>query len=556
MAISRLEKTILIVLTLCVWVVLAVYAGAPIFSDEFMYIDIGLRNYKEPSYGNRYFHVYLQKFFMDLAPTPLQGVCIFWGFIIALTAAMIYLNARTFFKDSHPLHGLLALAFFFSFPLITEYSGEPAVDLTAMLMVLIYISVYLWGLRNPDGKKKALAALGALAFLAFKTKETTIFVNMLLLGFVLDKDFRWQWKAIFEFIKPLLLGAAIGIFIFMLMDGFILGDPFFAIRPSTFGAIFTHYDFGMKFYDGPVSWYDEYFLDDLLLPFLLFLAGGLRLKDELDTQHKLVWIYPLVMAVFVTLNMIKIPWGFIERFYFPALPAVAMLAPQALSFDLPQKKKDWLIFALLMAGAGGLIWIMRSVLMSYAGTMYLEYTRILDSLYYPVLLTVLLGMLIWVKRWRWFSAALPLFCIAAMLFSPLLYSYKYFYTHPKISQRYEELVAPFTAFSEELALDEKDRMYVSESLDEELDVLSTDPNDIVGMYNFYFDARITDSNVWMGYSRRDMFKMLTTKDLSHALLTAEDWIWLQENAEDIEILTNMYDAQTDSEERFVLLKRK
>jgi hypothetical protein len=30
--------------------------GAPVFSDEFMYIDIGLRNYKEPSYGNRYFH--------------------------------------------------------------------------------------------------------------------------------------------------------------------------------------------------------------------------------------------------------------------------------------------------------------------------------------------------------------------------------------------------------------------------------------------------------------------------------------------------------------------
>ena len=89
-------------------------------------------------------------------------------------------------------------------------------------------------------------------------------------------------------------------------------------------------------------------------------------------------------------------------------------------------------------------------------------------------------------------------------------------------------MAPFTAFSEELALDERDRIYISESLDKELDILSADPNDIVGMYNFYFDARIIDYNVWMGYGRRDMFKMLTTKDLSHALLTAEDWSWLQE----------------------------
>ena len=556
MAITKVERIILIILTLGLWFVLAVYAGAPIFSDEFMYIDIGLRNYKEPSYGNRYFHVYLQKFFMELAPTPLQGVRIFWGFIIALTAAMIYLNARTFLKDNHPLHGLIALAFFISFPLITEYSGEPAVDLTAMLMVLIYTSVYLWGLRNPDEKGKVLVALGALAFLAFKTKETTIFINMLILGFILDEDFHWRWKDILEIIKPLLIGFAVGILIFMMLDGFILGDPFFAISPSTFGAIFTHYDFGKKFYDGPVSWYDEYFLDDLLLPFLLFLAGGLRLKEKVDIKRKLIWIYPLVMVVFVTLNMIKIPWGFIERFYFPALPIVAILAPQVLRFNLPQKKQDWLVFALLLAGIGGLILVMRSILMSYAGTMYFEYTRILDSLYYPVLLTILLGSLIWVKRWQWLSAALPLFCIAAMLFSPLLYSYKYFYTHPKINQRYEELMAPFTAFEGEMALGEEDRIYVSQSLDETFDMLSSDPNDIVGMYNFYFDARITDYNVWMGYGRRDMYEMLTTRNLSHGLLTAEDWTWLQENAEDFELLTDLYSEQSDPEELFMLLTHK
>ena len=556
MAISKVEKIILAVMTLALWLVLGIYAGAPIFSDEFMYIDIGLRNYKEPSYGNRYFHVYLQKFFMDLAPTPLQGVRFFWGFIIALAAAMIYLNARTFYKDSHPLHGLMALAFFFSFPLITEYSGEPAVDLTAMLMVLTYISVYLWALRNPGEKKKALIVLGVLAFLGFKTKETTIFVNMLLMGFIIDQDARWQWKNILEIIKPLLIGAAAGIVIFMLMDGLILGDPFFAIRPSTFGAIFTHYDFGQVFYDGPASWYDEYFLDDLLLPFLLFLAGGLCLKEKTNIQRKLVWMYPLVMAVFVTLNMIKIPWGFIERFYFPALPVVAMLAPQVLRFNLPEKKKDRLLFALLLAGAGTLILAMRSVLMSYADAMYFEYVRILDSLYYPVLLTVLLGSLIWVKRWQWFSAALPLFCVAAMLFSPLLYSFKYFYTSPKINQRYGELMAPFTAFEEELALEEDDRIYISESLDEDLDILSTDPNDIVGMYNFYYDARITDYNVWMGYGRRDMSKMLTTRNLSYGLLTTEDWIWLQENDEDFELLTEMYSTESDSQERFVLLRRK
>lgn len=493
---------------------------------------------------------------MELAPTPLQGVRIFWGFVIALTAAMIYFNARTFLRDSHPLHGLLALAFFFSFPLITEYSGEPAVDLTAMLMVLFYITIYLWGTRHPDEERKTLILLGMLAFLAFKTKETTIFINMLLLGFMFGKDSRWNWNRILSMVKPLLTGLAIGILIFMLMDGFILGDPFFAIRPSTFGAIFTHYDFGKVFYDGPVSWYGEYFLDDLLLLFLLFLAGGLRVKEELDFQRKLVWVYPLVMAVFVTLNMIKIPWGFIERFYFPALPVVAILAPQFLQFELPKNKRNWIAFGLMLAAAGGLMFILRSVLMTFADAMYFEYARLLDSLYYPILLTILLGSIMWVKRWQWFSAVLPLFCIAAMLFSPLFYSFKYFYTFPKINQRYTELMSPFTEFQDEIVLGENDRIYISGSLDEELDVLSNDPNDIVGMYNFYFDARITESSVWMGYGRKAMYKMLTTRKLSHALLTADDWTWMQGHADDIGLLTGLYHANTSPSEEFILLVRE
>ena len=168
MAISRFEKIAIIVFLIALWALLAIHAGAPIFSDEFMYIDIGLRNFKEPSYGNRFFHVYMEKFFMELAPTPLQGVRIFWGFIIALTTGIIYYNARTFMKDSTVLHGILAVVFFYTFPLITEYSGEPAVDLTAMLMVNIYISVYLFGLRQPEKRKLVLIILGMLAFLAFK----------------------------------------------------------------------------------------------------------------------------------------------------------------------------------------------------------------------------------------------------------------------------------------------------------------------------------------------------------------------------------------------------
>ena len=368
MQVSKTEKVLIILFFAATWAVLALNAGGPIFSDEFLYIDAGLRGFAEPSYGNRYFHIYLQKLFMSLAPTPLQGVRLFWGFLIALTATLIYFNARTLFKKSNPLHGLLALAFFFSFPLITEYSGEPAVDITAMAMVILYISVYLYALRNPDKKRIAAIALGALAFIAFKTKETTIFVNFLLLGFILDEHGHWDWQALRDLVRPILTGLAAGIGLFILLDGLILGKPFFAIDPATFAAIFKNYTFEPGFFFGPTSWYREYFLDDILLPFLLFVISGISLGAKTDARRRLLWIYPLLLAVFVTWNMLKVTFGFIERFYFPALPVIATLAPQFLRITWPDSRKKWLIYGLLLAAAAALIFILRSALMAYSAS--------------------------------------------------------------------------------------------------------------------------------------------------------------------------------------------
>ena len=290
----------------------------------------------------------------------------------------------------------------------------------------------------------------------------------------------------------------------------------------------------------------------MLLPFLLFLIGGLRLKDELTPQMKLIWLYPLLMIVFVTLNMIKIPWGFIERFYFPALPALAMLAPQFLRFEWPRNVREKLGFGLLLAAAGALILLMRAWLMRYAGSMDIDYGRILDSLYYPVVLSILLAVVIGFKRFKWFSAVIPLFCIGAMLLSPLMYSYKYFYRIPKIQERYDELMYPFEEFSEDLEISSDDRLFISPSLDWEKSMLSDDPNDIVGMYNFHFDARISESNVLMGYTPETLTKYLTTRNVSHALLTQEDWIWLEENT-DVEALKSLYRVKFDSLGKITLL---
>jgi len=523
MHISRHEKWSIIIISGLLWITLALLAAGPIFSDEMLYLDAGLRNIAEPSYGNRYFHIYIQKLFISIFPTPLAGVRVFWGLLISLTAALVYLNARQLTRRSTVLHGLLAVAFFFSYPLLIEYSGEPAVDITAMAMVTLYLTIYLWGVKNPEKQKQALFILGTLAFLCLKTKETTIFINVLLFGYLKERiKEKLVLKDLINFIRPFLFGIGAGIGLFILLDTVILGKPLFAIAPSTFSAIFSNYDFGTVFFFGPSSWYQIYLLDELLIPFLLLIISGVILQRTADDNIKIVWIYPLLFIAFLSWNMFKVPWGFIERFYFPALPVIAILAPQALRFKWPRKKHDWVWFIGSVVLSAALVLIMRSYWLGVANKYSFEYTRLLDAVYYPILISILLAALIWEKRTGWKHTIVQLFCIGSLLFSPLIKNYKYFVTYPKIKERYETVFYPFEIFKNKLEVLDDDWIYVSADLKTSQDMLSKDPNDITGMYNFFFDARISKENVFLGYGQKELGSELMNREFSYALLSEDD----------------------------------
>jgi len=556
MKMKRLEKIALLVSFFALWAILGVYSGGPIFSDEFLYINAGLANQAVPNYGNRFFHVYLQKLFMAVAPTPLWGVRFFWGFLIALTAALIYLNARSLFKTNHILHGLLAVAFFFTFSLISDYSGEPAVDITAMAMTMVYVTVFLIALREPTVRYRMLILLGALAFLSFKTKETTLFINLLLLGFLFDEDGRWDWQRIWGLVKPLLIGLAAAIGLFILLDGLILGDPFFVISPATFRAVFKNYSFEPGFFIDPISWYKEYFLDEILLAFLLYIISGVALRDQLSSPLRLLWLYPLVLAVFITLNMLKVTFGYIERFFFPALPVVAMLAPQFLRFTLPNDRKQWAGFGTLLGVSAVLLLALRSVMMAYAESLNFAFLNFLESIFYPVILSLLFICILWARRFSWAGVVVPLFCLAAMLFNPLMHTYKYFFVFPKVQERYDEIFYPFEELQEELDLDESDVLLLSANLREEADMLRDDPNEVVGMYNFFFDARIDQDSVEIAHDREMLPNILVRRDITHAIISWGDWRWLVEQPGLLKEIEEKFDIHPDPRENFVFLAAK
>jgi len=400
-----------------------------------------------------------------------------------------------------------------------------------MMMTTIYLTVYLWAVRHPKGERKALFALGALAFLSFKTKETTIFINILLFGFLLEQvKSKKSFRKLLHFYMPFLFGAAAGIVLFIFLDSVFLGKPFFAISPETFGAIFGNYDYAPKFLDSPANWYTVYLLDDIMLPFLLFLISGFQLQNKLDEKIRIVWVYPLVFIAFISWNMINIPWGFIERFFFPALPALTVLGVQAIRFKFPKKMKGWIGFAVSLILSAAATFLMRSMWIGVAEKFSADYFRLLEAVYQPMLLSFLLVVMLWEKRTGWQWTIVQVFCIGSLLITPLANNYKYTVTYPKIQERYDEIFYPLEVFQNQIEIGESDRMYISTDIKNGLDMLSDDPNDIAGMYNFYFDERISSDNVFIGYNRKRVGSDLVDKDLSHALLSASDLEQLEASA--------------------------
>jgi hypothetical protein len=114
---------------------------------------------------------------------------------------LVYYNARNFLRGSNPLHGLLAAGFFLSYPIVVDYSGEPAVDLTAMLMVTLYITAYLYGLRRP---KSAITPDrdGNAGLPGFQDQGDYGIRQSILVGYLFEESGRWNWRRLLDLLKP------------------------------------------------------------------------------------------------------------------------------------------------------------------------------------------------------------------------------------------------------------------------------------------------------------------------------------------------------------------
>lgn len=538
---------------LLLWAVLARAAGGPLYSDELWYIQIGLNDTLEINVLNRYFHIYLQKLFMELAPAPIVGVRAFWGFLVALTASLVYMTARTLAPDSNLLHGGLALALFFAFPALAETSGMGFVDLTAMAMTAVMVLVYLIGIRGGGAAAWPVVALGALFFLGLKTKETTVVMGVLVLGLGFEASGAWALRRLRVNALRFAAGFAVGVLIFIILNAVILGEPLFGLRPADLAAFSQVLATTEGLNPEAADWYSGYLLSVLPVTTLLYLLSGAKHGGRFPPAVRVLWIVPLALIAFLSLSMIRGDWGIRPRHLFPVLPLLCVTGAQVLRFEAPARLREraWLAggVALALVGLG----LVRSIGMLAADRLETQFAAILSSVLFPIALSGLLAVLMLRDKGSVPTLGLTLMLASVTLYGSLQTSLVEVFVVRTVARQYDERVYALRVFEQHIAYSDSTRILVSTNAAAGLWNPSANPDTMLSLFNLHFDASSTRANFAHLDLERARLEQVLAPDYDYVLLTAQDWQALTDPPGARAALEGAYQVLDEPRQDFYLL---
>lgn len=554
MRLSRLEMILIILGFLGLWVGLSLVAGGPVHSDEVWYMQAGLNNVKDSFIINRYFHVYLQKLFMLLAPAPLVGVKIFWSFLVSLTTLLVYLLARLLSGTNNFIHGILAVTLLFYSPLIAKYSGDTIVDISAMAMVMVVTALYLFSVRAGKRRKWWLVGLGFAFFLAFKTKETTLPVGIVFLGLgLLDGnhiDLRGFWKNI----RFVMVGLAAGVVFIILLNAINLGDPLFGFKPSNVQQLSS--SLVSEADKGSGNWYTTFILPQMALLFLLFIASALKSYGRLNFEIKLLWFIPLGLVVLLSLSEARGGLGIRDRYMLPALPVFCFLAPQFLDFEIPYSFKEKLKFAIYLLAGVVVFYILHKGVVALSFYVHQNYEDFVFIVVFPIVLSIFLAVIFFFNRYSTRTVLIPLMCILGLTFQPTFQNLKDLFVVRPVEQEFENKYYPLSAFAGQIHFSGSMKMYVSTDIPTRLGMLSLNVDELLSMFNVYFDANAVRQNFVYSKSSHQISADIIQQNFNYVLLTAQDWVQIEANPDGLAEVKNAYQVLQEPTDRLILLKPK
>jgi hypothetical protein len=326
-----LHAALLVALFVIVFLASFPHTGAVFGGDDTSYLDTATFNVKT-WYVNRYGHVYLLKLFTALSGgDPLVGVRVWWSFVMASTVSALAVAVRSV-GPGLQLRTLAATLFLLlAQPILWGLIGAGFADYSAMMFVTVAVAVYLHGVardreRPPPRHEWHALAIGALTVGAIRSKEVGSVLLLLPLLFAIGPGSTLNLRRFVRKLAYWIAGALVAQSGFMLLDGWILGDFFFAWDEGRLASLRR-----MNFPSGVrlrrASWLNNIW-HGREMRFLwtgvvaaAVVAGARRRELHLRLLHLLPIAYMLALIALY----VRLPHPFSNRMLIPILPSACLM---------------------------------------------------------------------------------------------------------------------------------------------------------------------------------------------------------------------------------------
>ncbi|MGZ4008684.1 MAG: hypothetical protein ACXVJV_16080 [Mucilaginibacter sp.] len=558
-----IEILVVVVAFILLYQFLAKYIPGGIFSSDVLwYMNLSLNNIKDTYVLNRYVHIFLQKLFLESAKTPLIGEQNYWSFLMASTAALTYWNARQLFGRRSIIRSLIAVLIFLSINLFLQFSANVFPDFTVMLIVALFLSVYLASIKKENHSKALLLILGALFYLAFKTKETSILPCVILLPGMGVIANRFNFTLFKKNSILFLAGIMIGVICFAILSGLILKDPFWGLRLSEIKNFISTYFNGFAGNANSTqmdlnNWYSSFLLGSITFPFVFYLFSGITTAPEFNISWRLVWLMPLGLIAFI-IPTINVDLG--GRFFLPIIPIISVLGSGLINEDVLVRNKT-LIFKtglLVLLGLGlyaGIRIGMRYVLPPLG----LNIITVTTVILIPLLFTAMLAVIFMVPKTSYFRNMVILLSLVILFGTTIIFNVKTAINDPLSSNnvnfhRYQEIIYPFQAFSAEIKY--SPTMHLATSTGVWSSNLTKNIDEFMCLFNIYYDAGATRQSFIFSDDIDQLISEARVQNFNYILITTDEWNHLISEPPVAADLQGSYQVLTEEKGKFVLLTEK
>ena len=518
-------------------------------TDTLMYLDTGLRGLENTFVINRYTHIFIIRFFTFFGTTPIEGYRIFSGFLAFLSTVLVYYSARSFSKNSSPINGIIAVGFLLGIPVILDRILAPLVDTTVMIMMLVMVAIYIKSARHDHNKRWLLVLFGMAFFMALRTKEATIITGILIIGFGLVSDSPFSFSVLFKNLKYVLLGGVIGLLLTITINAIVLGSPLFGFRPADINSYLEQWSAIIGSDDAGGVTFFGLLLGNTGIIFALYISAGLLARKRIPKNLRLIWIIPLALIAMLILFSPQDRWVIVSRGFTAGFALMCILASQVVLIDSLKKSSGKSIASAIITtllGVGLLVYI---GLVTKDSLIYEVY---FNAVFTPIAFSIIISILFLSHEGIYAELAIIFLLLATNLYQIRL-NVLDISTIPDI-RRINTRFQPILAFEKEIRSVDNPDIFVSSTILPSL-VIKENLDEISALVNIALDLRTGRTNYELGFPDEGLIRGLEDGEYSLVLITSSEWDWLRTAPQDRPEWRNKYFAETESNNRYILLQR-